>query len=188
MKNFKELFHSSYLELKNVRSIATAAMFGAISIVLGVFTIMIGDFLKIGFTYLPNNFIFYLFGPVFGAVYGAAMDILTFIVKPTGAFFYGFTVSAALKGLLFGTILYRKPISLKRIFIANLLRVIFISILLDTYWLTLLNGDAFLALLPVRALKNLILLPIETFLLFGLIKAVDASGVLRVLKRGRAKA
>ena len=47
MQKFKDLFTSSYRELKNVRSITLMAMFGAISIILGFFSIMILDYLRV---------------------------------------------------------------------------------------------------------------------------------------------
>jgi ECF transporter S component (folate family) len=179
MRKFKDLFISSYKEIKNVRCITLMAMFGAISVVLGTLTLLIGDFLKVGFTFLPNEFIYYLFGPAVGAFFGAAMDILTFIVKPLGTFFPGFTISAILSGLMFGFLLYKKPISLKRIFFAKLLHMVVINMLLNTYWLSILLGDAYAALFPIRALKAVIMLPIETLLVFALIKGVEASGVLK---------
>ncbi|MHB8127456.1 MAG: folate family ECF transporter S component [Mobilitalea sp.] len=187
MRNFKDLFVSSSKELKKLRTITLCAMFGAISIVLGSLTIMVADFLKIGFSFLPNEFIFYLFGPVVGAIYGATMDILTFLVKPTGTFFFGFTVSAILNGLLYGVGLYKKPLSLKRILIVNVVQMIFINILLNTYWLTILIGKGFFVLLPLRALKEFIMFPIKTILLFSLIKAVEATGILDVFHNRKSK-
>ncbi|MDD3174647.1 MAG: folate family ECF transporter S component [Herbinix sp.] len=187
MSKFTDLFISSYKEFKNVRCITLTAMFGAISIILGSLTIMVGDFLKIGFSFLPNEFVFYLFGPLVGAVYGAAMDILTFLVKPMGSFFPGFTISAVLTGILYGIIMYKRPLSLKRIIIANLIRVVFIDLLLNTYWLTILIGKGFFVLLPLRALKGFIMMPIETLLLYVVIKGVEASGILKIMHSKKAK-
>lgn len=182
MLKLKNLFKSSYMEMKNVRGITLTAMLGAVSIVLGsYFTIMLWDFLKVGFSFLPNEFVYYLFGPFVGIVYGAAIDILTFLVRPMGAYFPGFTISSMLTGLIYGMILYRKPISIKRVAAANTIRMVFVDLLLNTYWLTLLYGYSFFAIVPVRALKQLIMLPFETFLLYILIKGVEASGVLRAL-------
>ncbi len=186
MSKFKKLFLASFKEMKNVRCITLTAMFGAISIVLGSFTVILWDFLKIGFTFLPNEFVYYLFGPFVGIIYGAAIDILTFLVKPMGAFFPGLTISSMLTGLLYGLILYQKPISLKRILIANILRMVFIDILLNTFWFTLLYGNSFMAMLPIRALKQLIMLPVETMLLFAAIRGVEASGILKMLYNKKA--
>lgn len=185
MSKFKDLFISSYQELKNVRCITLCAVFGAISIVLGFYTVMIADFLKVGFTFLPNEFIYYLFGPAVGAVFGAAMDILTFIVKPTGSFFPGFTISAILNGLIFGFILYKRPVSLKRIILATVIQLIFINILLNTFWLTILLGKGFYVMLPLRALKEFILFPFNTILLYTTMKAINASGIIKLLHNNK---
>lgn len=180
MKKFATLFKDSYKELKNVRCITLAAMFGAISIVLGAFSIPIGNFLKIGFTFLPNQFVFYLFGPFVGGIFGALMDVLNFIVKPTGPFFFGFTFSAIVTGIIFGVILYQKPLSFKRIFIANVIEMILVNLLLNTIWLTMILGNNFFDLLPIRALKEVIMLPIESILMYSVIKAVEASGIIKI--------
>ncbi len=180
MRKFLTLFSASYKELRSIRCITLVAMLGAISIVLGIyFTFLPVETMKISFTFLPNEFVYYLFGPVVGAVYGAALDILNFIVKPTGPYFYGFTVSAVLTGLLYGTMLYNKPLSLKRIIAAKMVHMVTINILLNTYWLTMLYGNGFFAILPLRILKAVIMLPVEVFLLYSLIKAVEATGVLK---------
>jgi ECF transporter S component (folate family) len=161
------------------------AMLGAVSIVLGSLVFMVGDFLKIGFNFLPNEFVYYLFGPVVGVVYGAALDILTFIVRPAGPFFFGFTLSAIITGFIYGTILYKRPLNIKRILVANLLHLVVIHLLLNTYWLTMLYGYNFIAILPLRALKAFIMLPVETIMLYMVIKGVEASGVIHWLFPGK---
>ena len=182
MTKFTALFKSSLREFKSVRCLTLTAMLGAISIIIGsYFTFMIGNSLKIGFTYLPNEFLYYMFGPVVGACFGAVMDVLTFILKPTGPFFFGFTLSAILKGLIYGVILYKKPLSILRIFIANVISLIFITLLLDTYWLTILYGKAYMVFLSERLIK-IALLPVETILLYLLIKGVEASGVVKLFQ------
>lgn len=187
MHKMKDLFTSSYKELRNVRCITLMAMFAAISIILGSFTIMVGDFLKIGFTFLPNEFVYYLFGPAVGAAYGGALDILNYIIKPVGRFFPGFTISGILTGILYGIIMYKRPLSIKRIIIANIVRSVFIDLLLNTYWLTILYGTSFMVLIPLRMPKILIMLPVETILLYMVIKGVETSKNLNFLHKKKAK-
>jgi ECF transporter S component (folate family) len=181
MTKIKDLFISSCKVLKSVKCITLAAMFGALSIVLGSLTILITENIKIEWTFLPNEFVYYLFGPFVGILYGAAMDILNYIVKPMGPFFPGFTISAMLKGLIFGLILYKRPISLKSVVAANIIRAVFVDLLLNTYWLTLLYGNPYYVILPGRVLKLLIMFPVETLLFYLLVKGVEASGILRLL-------
>lgn len=185
MSKIKDLFKMSYQELKRLRCVTLLGMFAAISIIIG-FTIMIMpvDTIKITFTFLPNEFIYYLFGPTVGAVFGGVLDILIFIIKPTGTYFFGFTLSGILTGILFGLLLYKRSVSLGRVFIATLIRVLIIDLLLNTYWLTVMHGYNFVALLPMRALKNFIMLPIESVMLYGLIKGLEATGALRTIRSG----
>lgn len=176
-------FKASYLELKHLICIILLGMFSALSIIVGRFlTIMPVPTIKISFTFLPNEFIYYMFGPTVGAIFGAVLDILNLIFTPTGPYFFGFTLSGILTGVLFGLILYKKPVSLIRIFIATLIRILIIDLLLNTYWLTVMYGYNFVALLPMRALKNFIMLPIESILLYALIKGMEATGIMRFLR------
>lgn len=183
MKKEWKLWKESYLELKNIRTITTCAMFGAISIVLGYFTIQIGDFLKIGFSNIPNQIVAYLFGPVLAPIFGGAMDIVKYLIKPVGGFFPGFTITAILAGMINGCFLYRKKITWKRAFIVNFIIMFFCDIVLNTYWLSLLYGKGFLALLPLRGIKNLIMWPVNSFLMYSVIKFLEITGIFQVLEK-----
>lgn len=187
MKKLATLFSDSYQEFRQVRTITTAAMFGAISVVLGYFTIVIGDYIKIGFSTIANQFVYYLFGPVVGGVFGGALDVLKYLIKPTGAFFPGFTIGAMVGGVLYGCFLYRKPISLPRVLIAELVVSIVCNMLLGTLWLSMLYGKAFMVLLPMRVFKNLVMWPVNSMLFYTIGKTLEASGVFRLLKGPAAR-
>jgi ECF transporter S component (folate family) len=182
MKKISALFTDSYHEFRNVRTLTTAAMFAAISVVLGYFTIVLGDYIKIGFATVANQFVYYLFGPVVGTFFGGALDILKYLIKPTGPYFPGFTISAAIGGLIYGSLLYKRPISLKRILIAELVVSIVCNMLLGTYWLTVMYGKGFFAILPMRVFKNLIMWPINSMIFYTIGKALEAAGIFRLLK------
>ena len=78
MTDIKDIFLFSYRELKKVRTITTVAMFVALSIILGAFTVPVGNFLKIGFSSLTTVSVGYLFGPIVGSVFGAITDVVKF--------------------------------------------------------------------------------------------------------------
>ena len=117
---------------------------------------------------------------------GAAADIVKYLVRPTGAFFPGFTISGALSGVIYGVILYKKPLSIKRIALANGLVMIFVNICLNTYWLTLLYGQAFMAILPARVIKQIVLFPIYVALFYGVSKIMGKAHLLTMVKGERA--
>lgn len=182
MKKLATLFTDSYNEFKSVKALTAIGMFGAASLVLGYFTIAVGDYVKIGFSTLANQFVYFLFGPAVGGVFGGAMDILKYLMKPTGGYFPGFTLVPMIAGVIYGTLYYKKPISLWRILAAELLVSVFCNMLLGTYFLGIILGKGFWMLFPLRALKNLIMWPINSMLFYTVAKTLEASGVFRALK------
>ena len=165
---FSRIYESSR-EFKKVTTITTCAMFGALAVVLGYYSLKITPNLKI------------LFGPVVGCLFGGAMDVIKFMLKPDGGFMPGFTFDAMLAAFLYGLFFYKKKLSLPRILTAKLVVIIICNIILATYWLTLLNGKGFLALLPARAIKNLIQWPVDSLIFFLVAKTLEQAGVFRLI-------
>lgn len=167
MKKIIELYKASLKELSVTRNVVFCGLMAALAIVLGmVASISIGQYIRIGFSGLPNRMVDFLFGPVVGCFFGGALDVLKYLMKPEGPFFFGFTFNAMLSGLIYGSILYRKPIRWKRIILAEFLVKLLINCILNTLWLSMLYGNAFVVLLPPRILKNIIMLPIDSVILY----------------------
>ena len=162
---FSRIFESSR-EFKKVTTITTCAMFGALSVVLGYYSFKITPNLKIGFGSIPNMLVDYLFGPVVGGLFGGAMDVIKFMLKPDGGFMPGFTFNAMLAAF---------------ILTAKLVVIVLCNIVLGTYWLTLLNGKGFLAILPARAIKNLIQWPVDSLIFFLVAKTLEQAGVFKLI-------
>ena len=170
MKKMKELYLSSMRELASPKNLALCGVMGALSMVLGIVaSIQIGPYIKIGFSGLPNRIVECLFGPVIGCIFGGTMDILKFIAKPDGPFFFGFTFDAMLAGVLYGSILYKKPVTIPRVFVAELAAKVIVNCGFNTLWISVLYGKGFLAILPMRLLKNAIMLPIDTIITFAIL-------------------
>lgn len=184
MKKLATLFTDSYEEFNQIRTITATAMFAAISVVLGHFTLTIGNYIKIGFSSISNQLVYYLFGPVVGGCFGGALDLLKYFIKPTGEFFPGWTFNAILAGVLYGIFYYKKPASFLRVLAAEFVVALICNVLLGTLWLQMMYGKAFLALLPMRALKNLIMWPVNAILFYTLAKTMETSGIVRMI-RGR---
>lgn len=182
MQKFIKMFKESAKELQNVRCITLIAMFGAIATVLSSLRISIGDLIKISLVFLPNNIVYYLFGPVVGALYAGTMDILTYFIKPEGGFFPGFTLSSIVTGLIYGVILYKKPIKFSRIFISNLIQILVVSIVMNNLWLSMMNGNPFLVNLAARALKSVIMIPVQSIIMFSVMKGMEASGLFQMIR------
>ena len=140
------LWIRSLREFKKLNVVAFCGMMCAVAMALNmVASITVGPYIRIGFSGLP----------------------------PEGAFFPGFTVSAILGGVIYGALLYKKKLQIGRVFAAQLLVKVFVNILLNTLWLNMLYGKAFLAILPGRLVSNAVMLPIDTAIMFFMLQAVD---------------
>ena len=194
IRRFFGMFKDSALELKSTRNLVLCAMMAALSIVLSYTTsFYITPEIKIGFSGLPNRLVDFMFGPVVGSIFGGLMDVIKFFIKPDGAFFPGYTLTAMVGGLIYGIFYYRLQIkqpqlteetgwskvkawilanitSILLIFIANVLVKCICNIGLNTLWSSMFTGKAWIALLPTRILKNLIQIPTDTVLHFVLLK------------------
>lgn len=183
MRKLLALISESYHEFKKINTITCCAMFGAMSIVLSyVASIRVTPNLKIGLGALPNEMVDYLFGPVVGCLFGGGMDVIKFMLKPDGGFMPGFTFNAMLAAFIYGLFLYKKPLSLPRMIIAKYIVAILCNIILGTYWLSMVNGKGFLALLPGRAIKNMIQAPVDAILFYLIAQALEKAKVFKLIK------
>lgn len=109
-------FKASAKELKSLRSVTIAAMLLALHTVLSVFvTIHVTESLRISVSFVATCVTAYFFGPVVGFLSGALGDIIQYLIKPAGGYFFGWTLNAALAGLVYGIGFYhRAPRSPKR--------------------------------------------------------------------------
>ncbi|MFG6367575.1 MAG: folate family ECF transporter S component [Lachnospiraceae bacterium] len=167
-KRYAECYSGAFQQLKITHNLVLCGLMAALAVVLNYTTsIFITPNIRIGFSGLPNRIVEYLFGPCIGAVFGGMLDILKYLLKPDGgAFFFGYTFNVMVAGVIYGTILYQRPVRLWRIFIAEFLTKTIVNCGLNTLWLAVMNGNAFLAILPARVIKNIIMLPIDTAILF----------------------
>ncbi len=162
-------YKSAAAELKKARSLAGAGILSAVGLVINQFTIQVGAILEIGFSFVSVALTGFLYGPFVGALSAMAFDLAGYMLRPNGTFFIGFTLNEMLAALIYGIILYKKPVSLKRTFFALLCIVLVINLFLTPLWLNILYGNAeFLSAL--RLIKNAIKLPVDTVLLYTLLK------------------
>ena len=174
----KTKFHFARFSAQEAGGIPVMAVCGmllAVRLILGLFTVNVGSLLKISFSYLPAAVAGFLFGPVAGGMIGALGDVMGSLILPTGPYFPGFTVSAFLSGMVSGLLLYRKPAGLMRTFAARSAATFLVSIVLNPLWLSILYGKAFWAVVSARIVTNLALLPIETAVLYALLKILEKS-------------
>lgn len=143
-----------------VKKITTIGMLLAIQVVLGRFVAISLPTVKISFTFLPIVITAMLYGPLWGGAAAVMGDFLIAILGPYG-YYPPMAITALLTGIMYGLFLYRKPTSTLRVCVCIVLQSVLLSVLLQTYWLTLLTGKGFMVLVPARLLQNLVTAPVQ---------------------------
>lgn len=155
-----------------IKNLVLLALLIALNVILSRFLkIPLSSFARITFGFVAIALMGTLFGPWYAALGAGLADIIGFLLFPSGEpFFIGFTLTAMVLGIIYGVLFYQKKSSLPRIILAQILVFVICNALLNTLWLSILTGKAFLVILGPRLLKNIITLPIDCFILFIMFK------------------
>lgn len=125
----------------------------ALEVIIARFgTIRPSESIKLSLDFVPVVIAAVLFGTVPAVVMSILADILGAFLFPVGPFFPGFTVTAALTGVIYGLILHKRQ-SFPRVICAVVLQQLLCSLLLNTFWLHLLYGLPYLPTLTARLIQ-----------------------------------
>ena len=144
----KEYWLSSAKKLKSVKYLAIIACMIALKIAVGSIRIPVSENLRITVTYIV-----------------VALENLSFILYPDGAYFPGYTLTAMLGSLIYSLCLYQKKITITRIAIAKTINNYLVNVAIGSLWSSMLYGNAYIVYATKSLIKNTILLPIEIVLL-----------------------
>lgn len=172
---------ASFKELRNVRSICGMALLLALSVVVNQFSFYVGP-VKIGVGSLISAMLGCFYGPVAGAFAAGVGDIVKYVIRPDGAFFFGYTLNAMLGGMFYGIFFYKMRVTVLRTVSVKLLINMVVNALLGTVWYSMLYGKGFMALIKPRLLANLTKIPVESIVLMILLPALVA-----VIRKARLK-
>lgn len=187
---FKSIFNKNYLKA-SFKAISKTKDLAIMGLLFGMMIICkfiplpsgFGD-LGISFTYIFFAIISLIYGPAYGFLIGILSDTIGFIIRPSGFFFIGYTLQAALSGMIYGLCLYKTKVNygkvlLSRILINMLMNVLFGSILyaivftdfkfFSREFTDFVKSYAILFSLP----KNLFYLLPQSLLLYFVIKKVS---------------
>jgi ECF transporter S component (folate family) len=158
----------------SARKLTYSALLIALSVILTRFLSIQTPILRIGFGGLPILLAGLAFGPAWGFLCGALADLVGFFSFAQGSFFPGFTLTAGLTGAIAPLLLSERRLSSSYglLFLSVGVSQVITSLVLDTYWITLLTGKAAGVLLPVRVLNQVVTIPLLASLTFGLRKAL----------------
>lgn len=169
--SFSELFRESFA--KGLRfdtySVVIMGLLVATEIVLSRFASVSAWNIKVGFAFIPVAVAAMMLGPVKGGLVGALGDFLGAILFPIGPYFPGFTFTSFLTGMVYGIFLYKRRNFMKAL-IAVVINQLILSLILNTLWISILYGSAFLPLLMTRILQCAIIVPIQIVVLNVLLR------------------
>ena len=168
-------------KLFNTKTLTIAAMLTAIGIILGFFKLPITQLIEIRFGSLPVALAGMMFGPGVAGIVGALIDIGGFLVKPTGPFFPGFTISGVVSGIIFGVMLHGKKCTVTRILMTQAIHTFIVGIIMNSFWLNLLYlKNGYLAAIIARLPKELIMIPVMSVLLYTVLNSLEKVGIRKL--------
>ena len=162
----------------------TCALLVALQVILARFLSINTTFVVVNFSFLAVALAGILFGPLWGMAVGGVSDLGGASLFPFGAFFPGFTLTAALVGLVYGAFLHTKTGDLQgksgwlRVVGASLSASL-IRFVLNSVWLYIMYGAGLFGMLPARITETVCMVVAQLILL-----PVLSSMVRRLVHRG----
>lgn len=173
-------------EFRNVRVLAFSGLVCAMAIMLESMPIyLLGPSLKIYFSFLAVSLGCMCYGPLVGMMAGAVIDSVGFLISGYGEpYFPGYMLTAILSGLIYGVMLYRRKPTLLRIIMVRILINYGSNVLLGSVWKAMLYGKGYLYYATTGLVKNTLLLPLEVFLMWVVLRAALQYGLDRKFLHG----
>ena len=167
----------------NTKMIVVSAMLIAIDVVFSRLLALNILIAKVGLGFAAIAVCAMLYGPAWAALCAALGDLAGSLLFPTGAYFPGFTVTAALTGLFFGLFLYKNRPGLKQCFLAALTNGLTVTLVLNTAMISIGFGPKFGPLLVTRLAEFGAMLIIQTLVMTAICRSDTLYGKLMELRR-----
>lgn len=148
------------------RQLVLMSLLVALEVICSRFLSIRTPIVTIGFGFVPLTIGAMLYGPLSAAIIAATADFIGAILVPIGPYYFGFTISAFLLGLIWGVFLHRKDLKIPHIIGASATTNILISALLNSYWLHQLGGTPIPVLFATRVPKSLLMIPVEVLVIW----------------------
>ena len=165
--------------MSKTRKIILTAILLAALIVLSRFLSIKTPILKISFAFIPTMLCAIWLGAKWTILLNTLGDIIGATLFPTGPFFIGYTISTAIAGLIYGLLLYKREENsyddkqfIIRLIVSAILVTGISNVGLNTLWISITTGKAFIVLLGTRIIKELIMIPIQIVVILFIEKAL----------------
>ena len=131
--------------------------------------------IKLSLDFVPIVIAGILYGPVPALIISILADVLGAFLFPVGPYFPGFTVTAALTGLLYGALLHEKQ-TMPRVAISVGVQQWVLSLVLNTFWLHVLYGMPYLATLLGRLVQVAIMTVVQIIFIPIIARTIQTVG------------
>lgn len=149
--------------MRNIRTkdLVMIALLIGLNIVLSRLVPVINAWnMKISLTFVTLLLAGYLYGPVGGMLVGGLGDLIGSLLFPIGAYNPLFTLTAVISGLIFGIFHYNNTKLINTV-LACVINQIGCSLLLNTWFISIVYNASFKALLSTRVIQAAVMLVIE---------------------------
>ena len=161
-------------DFRKTRTLVFSALMVAACVVLSyVKSVPVVNNIRVSWGFLARALCALVGGPVNALVFGFAEDTISYLMNPTGGYnpFYIFTTMLGV--FTYALFLYRSEVTVLRIFLAKLatnLQNVFIGGLGTYLWYS--GGKGYGVIVAGSAVKNAIMLPVQTIMLTALFAAL----------------
>lgn len=162
----------------DTKKLAISAMIITLDVIFTRLLAINTPLVKIGFGFAAVALAAMMFGPIWAMFTAALGDFVGSMIFPVGPFFPGFTLTAALTGLIFGLCLYNKRGSKLRPIIAAALNCLLVTLIANTALIAYISGNDYSVLFTARIVQFLVMFPVQSLVLLWL----NNSGVVDVLE------
>lgn len=187
---YKSIFHKKYWidsfnAIKKTKDLTIISLIFALILICKLIPIPsgFGD-LGLSFTYLFIALIGVIYGPIYGFLIGTLSDTIGFFINSSGFFFFGYTLQAALTGMIYGLLFYKTKINFSKVLVCRVIINLFMNVLLGSLCYTIVftkfslfskdfNDFLFSYITLLSLPKNIIYLLPQSLFLFYFIKLVS---------------
>jgi len=150
------------------KKIILCALLLALLIVLSRFLSIRTPIAKISFSFMATMLCATWLGPKWSILLNVLGDLIGATLFPTGPYFIGYTISTAIAGFIYGILLYQKEKDIyntKQFIFKVVLSVVLVAVIvnmgLNTLWISITNGSAFIVLFLSRIPRQLFMIPVH---------------------------
>ncbi len=158
--------------MSKVKKIVLSSILLAMLIILSRFVSIKTEILVISISFIPIMMSAIWLGYKYSMLIALLGDFIGAILFPFGPYFPGFTLSSAISGAIYGIFLYNKGNELEdkkliiRLFISSILVLFVVNIFVTSFWIHILYGKAYIAVMISRIITQVIMLPIQIITIY----------------------